>query len=151
MRHSTEEKLARNMGARVLVSPQLYEPECQEFLNHLSDPASAMSDLLDFALRPASFRRNIEKMILPTVRTWTPLHPARELAALTQNVVCCFLADEPELCFDLLGLLNEILVDLAIEKKWTVSTSAPLTAINAASYPGLGTQHPSETVYAYKA
>lgn len=121
------------------------------FLATVEDPRKALDQLLDYALHPATFRQKIEQEIWPAVERRGDPYPARELAALTQNVVACFLADNLELCFDLLGVLNEILVDLAISKGWTVSTSKPLTAINAASYPGLGTQHLNETVYAYMA
>jgi hypothetical protein len=112
----------------------MFEQDVIHLLNTRTDPRVIMATLLDAALDVATFAKRVESEILPMLGS-PKVHPARELAALTQHTVACHLAFDP--------------VELAISKGWTASASTPRDA-EFTSYPCMGTMHPKEMILAYR-
>jgi hypothetical protein len=126
----------------------MFEQDVIHLLNARTDPRVIMATLLDAALDVATFAKRVESEILPMLGS-PKVHPARELAALTQHTVACHLAYDPDLCMSQLERLNMRLVELAISKGWTASASTPRDA-ELTSYPCMGTMHPKEMILAYR-
>jgi hypothetical protein len=92
----------------------MFEKDLINLLNIKTDPRVILAALLDAALDPANFAKRVESEILPMGSP--KVHPARELAALTQHVVACHGAHDPDLCMSLLERLNMRLDELAISR-----------------------------------
>ena len=145
-----EAKLSR-MGVKQLVSPEWFSKDIDHLLSsrdRLIDPRALCGTLLTAALDADSFIQRVESEILPMMGS-PRVHPARELAALTMHVVACCFSNEPDMCMSHLERLNARLVELAISKGWSATASVPRDA-ECTCYPVMGTQHPKESVLAYR-
>jgi len=139
------------MGVKQLIAPEHFERDIDHLLSAKAnpiDPRVLCGTLLEAALDADSFAQRVENEILPMMGS-PRVHPARELACLTQHVVACCFSGEPDMCMSHLERLNARLVELALTKGWTASASAPRDA-EGTCYPVMGTQHPKETVLAAK-